>query len=328
MEKPELDDTKHVGAADLAETTAGLRVLVFLARADGQLTDDDKGILHDALKDALQPSPQTLEYLANEQIELDAELQKIHSTDIRERTYNAAYCLAHMDGDCSPSKAKILDDIRVGLKISPEKSTLLGRVYSETREAFWPNHINPLPDAALRDVKINDEILKYSILNAVTGAFPLPGLSIATDLLVISVQTKLVRDIGHCWGHKVDRQAARSLIATIAGATGLRIALHSLFNLVPVLGSVVGAASSFVTTWALGKTANHYFASGGKLTSAELKKAFDESIDDAKTAYEKSKEVIVARMKSRETVLKLLEEDLKAGRISQEDYAEKLQSLD
>jgi uncharacterized protein (DUF697 family) len=276
----------------------------------------------------LHPSAQTLGYLADEKIDLEAELHKIKSGEMRERTYNAAYCLAHMDGVCSMAKAAVLDKIRAGLKISDERATVLGRVYAEARETLWPDHINPLPDPAIRNAKIHDEIVKYSILNAVSGAFPLPGLSVATDLLVISVQTKLVRDIGQYWGHKVDRAAARSLIAVIAGATGLRIAVHSMLNFVPVLGSVVGAMSAFVTTWALGKTANQYFESGGKLSSTELQKVFNESVDDAKAAYEKSKEAIASKMKSRQTVSQILDEDLKAGRITHEEYVKTVKELE
>lgn len=323
-----LDETQRVEPINLEEATASLRVLVYLAKSDGELTAEDKRVLHDALSGTLHPSAKTLEYLAEEKIDLDRELSKIKSNVARERTYNAAYCLAHMDGECSAVKSRLLEHVREGLKITSDKSTLLGRVYAEARETVWPDHINPLPDPALRETKINDEILKYSILNAVTGAFPLPGLSVATDLVVISVQTKLVRDIGQYWGHQVDRQAARSLIAGIAGATGLRIAVHSLLNVVPVLGSVVGATSSFVSTWALGKAANRYFESNGRLGAADLRKLFHESMDEAKAAYEKSKATIASRMTSRETVLKLLDEDLKAGRITPEEYAKTIKALE
>jgi uncharacterized protein (DUF697 family)/tellurite resistance protein len=327
-DKLKLDAIQRAAVADLAEVTAGLRVLVCLAKADGELTELDKRVLHDVLHGELHPSVETVEYLADQKIDLQAELSRIQSSDMRERTFNAAYCIAHLDGHCSPAKARMLEDIRTALKLPPERATLLGRMYSEARSAIWPDHINLLPDAAVRAAKINDEILKYSVLNAVTGAFPLPGLSIATDLLVISVQTKLVHDIGQYWGHQVDREAARSLIATIAGAAGLRIAVHSLLNFVPVLGSVVGATSAFVTTWALGKAANRYFESGGKLNGAELKKLFDESMQDARAAYDKSRDLIASKMKSRQETLKALDEDLKAGRITQEQYTNTIKGLE
>ena len=172
---PQLDETKRLAPADLAEATASLRVLVCLAKADGELSAQDKRLLHDTLHCVLHPSAQTLGYLADEKIDLEAELHKIKSGEMRERTYNAAYCLAHMDGVCSMAKAAVLDKIRAGLKISDERATVLGRVYAEARETLWPDHINPLPDPAIRNAKIHDEIVKYSILNAVSGSISVAG---------------------------------------------------------------------------------------------------------------------------------------------------------
>src|SRR5204863_3684858 len=122
--------------------------------------------------------------------------------------------------------------------------TLLGRVYGEAREMIWPENRQLISDKNLRTEKINEDILKYSIVNAVTGAFPLPVFSIATDMLVISMQAKMVHDIGNYWGHKVDKQAVRSLIGSILGATSMRIAIHNMLIVLPVFGSIFGAMSA------------------------------------------------------------------------------------
>src|SRR5260370_40171545 len=71
---PSLDKTQRAEPVDLAEATASLRVLVHLAKADGDLTAEDKRALHDTLAGALHPSAKTLEYLADEKIDLDSEL--------------------------------------------------------------------------------------------------------------------------------------------------------------------------------------------------------------------------------------------------------------
>ena len=45
------------------------------------------------------------------------------------------------------------------------------------------------------------------------GAFPFPGISIATDLLIVGLQVGLARDIGALWGHQLDYPQAKGLLA-------------------------------------------------------------------------------------------------------------------
>jgi uncharacterized protein (DUF697 family) len=61
---------------------------------------------------------------------------------------------------------------------------------------------------------------------------------------------------------------------------------------VPFLGSAVGAASSFVTTWALGKVANKYFAGDGSLSASDLRLLYAQAQKDAMTAYETSRHAV------------------------------------
>ena len=104
-----------------------------------------------------------------------------------------------------------------------------------------PSSIQPVSDPVLRATEIKSDVLKYSVLSGALGAFPIPGLAIATDLAVVGLQVKLVRDIGQRWGHKVDKQAAASLLGGLGLGTGARIAVSNLAKLIPVWGSVVGA---------------------------------------------------------------------------------------
>jgi uncharacterized protein (DUF697 family) len=277
------------------EAAASLRVLVFFAGFES-LKEEEKAVLHDAAARFGLPGNITVESLLSENIVLKAEMERITSLEARERTYNAVYCLAHTEGACPAEKQQLLETIRDGLHISPEKATLLGRIYTEASAWLVPGHLNPIADAEARTKAVHDYMLRFSIVSAVFGAFPVPVFSVLTDLFIISIQVKMVRDIGQLWGHKVDREAARSILGSIVGATGLRIAVHTVLNVVPILGSAVGAATAFGSTWALGKVANEYFAANGKLDAAALKKLYAEAREEAKHVYEKSKHLIAERL--------------------------------
>lgn len=294
VEKPletDADKTKLL-PMNAEEVAASLRVLVYFARAGGALTPEERSVLEEVFQELVLPGGPTLEQLLNEKIVLDDELKKINSFEARERTYNAAYCLAYAEGDRLPERQLLLDHVRDGLHIPDERATLLRRMYADARDWLVPGNINPIADPAQRETAVNEHTLTLSVVSAVAGAVPVPVFSILTDLLVVSVQVKLVRDIGQYWGHKVDKEAARSIIGSVLGATGMRIAVHSLLNVLPFLGSAVGAASAFVTTWALGKVADRYFASGGKLAAEDMRGMYRDAKQEALAVYEKTKHVI------------------------------------
>ena len=306
------------------EAAASLRVLVHMAKSSGPLTPAERAVLEEEWSKLPLPPGLVLKALLEESVDLDKQLALIASETGRERTYNAAYLLAHIGGECSIDQQLLLEHIRKGLQVTDVKATPLGRMYWEAREMVFPLSSGLIADPAERAVKVKESILKFSLFNAVSGAFAIP---VATDLVVISTQTIMVRHIGQFWGHTVDRQAARALVGSIAGATGLRIAVDSLLYVVPVLGSVVGATSGFVTTWALGHTADKYFESGGKLEAETLRKVYEEALTEARSAYEKSKDVIEARTRSRKITLEMLEEDLKSGKITLEEYHRKIANM-
>ena len=279
-----------------AEVIASLRVLVCLARVQRELSAEERSVLEDLCENMMMPGCPELQQLMNENINLDEQLRKITTDDGRDRAYNAAYCLAHVDGTTSPAQIECLDRIRAGLHISEEKASLLGRIYADARDWLVPDAVNPIALPNRRAAAIDDMILKYSIINAIPGAIAIPVLSVLGDLLVVSSQLKMIRDIGQCWGHKVDKQAAHSIMAGAVGATGLRLGVHTVLNVIPIFGSAFGAASAFVTTWALGKVANRYFESGGKLDAQDLRALYGNAKEEARQVYERHKTLIATKI--------------------------------
>src|SRR6185295_9127476 len=122
-------------------------------------------------------------------------------------------------------------------------------------------------------------------------------------------------------GHKVDKHAAVSLLGGLGLGTGARIAISNLAKLVPIWGSVVGASTSFASTWALGKIADKYFESGMKADVAGLKTDFHAAQAEGRLAYESNKANVEAKVKQNEATFRSLGTDLSAGRITQQDYS-------
>ena len=178
---------------------------------------------------------------------------------------------------------------------------------------------------------VDDVADARELMSAVLGAFPVPGLAIATDIAVVALQTKLVRDVGQYFGHTLDKQAAATLLGGVVGGAGMRIAVNNLVKLVPGWGSVVGATTSFATTWGIGRVAERYFAAGGKASPDDLKSAFKAAKKEGAEAYEKNKTAVSnkadAIAKGAKSPLAQLNEDLKAKKITQAEYDRRVSEL-
>lgn len=307
------------------EAKACLRALVAVAKADGRITDNELSALTSALG-TLPGGSDLAPYLA-EKVDFDRLLSEITTPHAREQLWQSAYGMVHAERKASSEEQKLLDRMRTTFQLDDAKVSTTQRVFEEAKDTLLPSNIEPVADPAQRQKEIDQDVLKYSVLSAVLGAFPVPGVAIATDLAIVALQVKLVRDVGQYWGHKVDKEAAKTLLAGLGLGTGARIAVSNLAKLVPVWGSAFGATTAFATTWALGKIANRYFEGGQKANVADLKQELKVMEKEGKDAYAQQKGAI--ERKSQETAAKLtaLNEQRKAGAISQGDYERQVAEL-
>jgi uncharacterized protein (DUF697 family) len=309
------------------QALASLRVLVCVAKADGELAPEERMSLENAFTGLQMPAGVTPKSLLDEKIDLDAQLRLFTSPESRESIYQSALGMIHVNGACTPEEQKRLDHIRTTLQISDEKASLARRILDEAKDTVLPSSIQQVNDPARRRTEVNSDTLKYSVISGALGAFPIPGLAIATDLAVVGVQLKMVRDIGQRWGHKVDKDATVSLLGGLGLGTGARIAVSNLAKLVPAWGSVVGASTSFASTWALGKIADKYFESGMKADLASLKSDFKAAQAEGRLTYDSHKGLVESKSKQNEATFRSLGADLAAGRITQQDYSARVEQL-
>lgn len=306
------------------EVLAGVRLLVCVARADGHLTDHELA----ALDGAIQVLPagsagSSLEELLASDIDFDAELVQLRSPESRKRVYDAALVLANADGAASPEELAMLER----LQPLQGEATLLGQLVGETRDTIFLMRLPTVHDPQQREVEIQEDTLKYAILCAGLGAMPVPGAAIITDLAVVALQVKLVRDIGCYWGHDLDGAAARTLLGGMAGSIGLRIAVNNVARLIPGWGSVMGAATSFGTTVAVGRAANAWFSSGAAMSPDELRKSYEAGVAEGRSAFVKQKIRLDAASKRNTAALSALNDRLARKEITQEDFLVAVEQL-
>jgi uncharacterized protein (DUF697 family) len=310
---------------ELNEAFACMRVLVAVAKADGRITDEEMAALSASI--AMLPAGADLHRFLAESPNVDSLLAGVTTPAAREQLWESAYAMVHADGKASSEEVALLDKMRAAFQIHEAKVSTTARLLDEAKDTVLPSHIEPITDPAGRQKEIDSDVLKYAVLSAVLGAFPVPGLAIATDLAIVALQVKLVRDIGQYWGHKVDKEAAKTLLGGLGLGTGARIAVANLAKLVPVWGSAFGATSAFATTWALGKIANRYFERGRPADLGELKKELKSVEKEGKEAYASQKDAIEAKRRATEAKLTALAESRKAGAITQADYERQVAEL-
>lgn len=314
------------------EILASLKVLVCMAMADGQLLEEEYNGLKEALEELpLLPEGVTVESLLNEPTQLDDILPQITSETARELIYQSAYTMAYIDGDCCPEEEELLKKIEntfsgFGLW---EKEKRLVFLQNQATKTTIAKQVQQITDPTKREIEVDNLIRNACFLNAVFGTFPVPVVAIAFDLLIYYNQLELVQDIGERWGYdraQMNADIKKAFFGSI-GLTGTRIAVNSLAKLVPVFGSVVGATTAFASTWAIGKVANEYFASGCQIEAFRLREAFKKAKKEGESIYKENEAAIAAKKQELEPQMNALNEDLKAGRITEEEYQTKLKEL-
>lgn len=313
------------------EILASFKLLVSMAQADGKLLDEERNSLTEAFAEVQLPEDITIDSLLSEQANIDELLQQITSEIAQELTYQSACAMANIDGECSPEEQKLLDKIGTSFCNSKlwGKQEWLKSLERRSSRFSISEQVHQITDATKRELQVENDTTDACFINAIFGAFPLPGFAIAFDAYIYWNQLDLVQSIGERWGydrasHKDD---LRKAFFGSLGMTSTRIAVSNLAKLVPVFGMVVGATTAYASTWAIGKVANQYFASGCEMDAFSLKEAFKQAKQEGEAVYKENAEAIAAKQKEIEPQVKVLNEELANGRITQEEYQLKLHEL-
>ena len=143
---------------------------------------------------------------------------------------------------------------------------------------IMPEHENEIKDfAAIAD----DYVIWGAGRAAAITMLPLPIADIGA---LMANEAYMIYRIAETYGYDIDSSIVSMLIATVGGTFTRRL----LFSLVPILKIPIAAG----ITYAMGKVAKSYFASGMKLNKEALKREFRQARKKANTIDWYSKEPI------------------------------------
>lgn len=308
------------------ESIASLRLLVCMAKADGVLHERERAMLEASFAEVELPEGVTLQWLFEEPVDAAVVVAQLVTEEARENAYAAVYALACADGDCSPPERTLLLEIRTALGIDDTQDAHLGRLFMPRHQVPGPS-ITPTLDAMARESAVRSETRKCAMVSALLGAFPFPGLSIATDLMIAGLQVGLARDIGGLWGQQMDTAQAKGVLAGFGVGTGARIALSNVLKLFPGWGSAFGAVSGYASSHAVGRVMNAYFAEGRGLDAKELAARFKAAKEEGKQAFATDSEAIERTRAANADALRALETQLATGTITQDEFEQRAKAL-
>jgi uncharacterized protein (DUF697 family) len=299
---------------------------VAVAKADGKIDPGERATLAEALEEAPLLEGATVDSLFDGDPRFDAAMNEVKSAGARDDVFKAAYAMANADGTCAPEEQALLDRLQAAWAIPKETAAALQKVFTEPHaaELVQPSAAHDRPG---REASVTKDILYRSLVAAVLGAFPVPGLAIITDLAVVAVQLEMVQRIGAHFEYRVDRDLAKSLLYGLGLGTGARLAVNNIVKLVPGWGSAFGAVTSFATTYALGKVIEQYFAEGGEGDTSGMRGEFEARRKEAKAAYGEHASLVDQVKREKAGKLVALARDLEGGKITRAEYERSVAAL-
>jgi uncharacterized protein (DUF697 family)/tellurite resistance protein len=315
------------------EALAGFRILVYMAKADGKILAEEREALTDAIATFELPEGITIDSLLEEKTSLDELMRQITTIEAQQAIYDSAYTMAYIDGKCSGSEQVVLDKLNGFFGFSAGHRAVLSNTVHGFQQVVSFSEIEKIVDGEEREENIRQTILNYATASAVLGLNPIPGLSVVSSLTALGLTLKMMNEIGAKWGYPKG-QDALAIIGNLFGGLGAFAASFTVYLVVGTLGlfipgggMVAAATSNFALTWAMGTATNQFYASGRQIDRAALKKVFEDAKKEGNTVYADNADAIAAKKKDIEGQLNTLNDDVKYGRITSEEYQAKVQDL-
>lgn len=308
------------------EGLAGIRLLVCMAKADGILKPEERVVLEDALAEVALPNGLTVAKLLDENNDPQELAAQITSREARDYTYASVYSLAYCDRELAGAEASLLALLRAEWGLKADEDQALQSALDRSHDASAAATAAPVvaKDAGAREGAFHKLLNRYAVLTSLTGAIPVP---LVPDLMVVPMQVKMVHDIAALFGHTTDKATVQLMFETLGVGTGARLGISALCKLVPGWGSVVGAASSFATTYALAKVAWTFYASEGLESFESLKPLFETEQKQGKVEFKKHQAALEEAQRTHADTLKQLAYELHRGAITQQEYEKRIDAL-
>lgn len=195
------------------------------------------------------------------------------------------------------------------------------------------NNITRRSNLIEKHQEIRELIIDYAIGTAILGLNPLPGSLTVTLLVASGLLLKMMRDIGARWGFPKG-QDALAIGGNLFGGLGAFwvafmawVSMYGLGLFVPFVGSFAVASALFALTWRVGQATHLYYASGRQMDAAELRQAFDDAQQEGEELFQVNMGSIAPQEQVAENPIKSLSDDLINGKITQEEFEEKIKEI-
>jgi uncharacterized protein (DUF697 family) len=301
--------------ASEAEVLAALDVLVAVAQADGVISVEERAAIEAVLHDTKLPLD--VDALLAKRIDLDEAAARVTSREVQRQTFAAATAMAMTDRDVAEKEVWTLSRLRQAWSITSDEAESAKRQVQLLAGTVMPSS---------RDVSIDAKriLYGYAVGSVALGAFPIPGVSIVTDVACVALQRRLIGEIARVHGRVLSTGEIGAAFGAMAGLAAVRIAVVSLLKLVPVWGWIVGGASAFATTWALGMAVHENLKRGGSLKPDELRAQFTAAKADGERYFEQHQQAIEAEAKARSADVAALSQSAARGEPVQEQLLQQM----
>ena len=307
------------------EVLAALRVVGAVARADGKISEQERGIFRSAVTE-FQPTLDdgtAVEDLLTKDSDLEADIKAVTSPSIRRACFEVAYAMSTIDG-AAVEENEILKRIRDAYAVE-SGSSAIEDMLAHNDDAL---PLAPTLDASERATRVKAVIKRRSLSAALLGAMPVP---LVGDIGVLLMLSATVDEICTLWGQPLTGKDKWSRFGAILSLAMAQSAAHSLIKMIPgwgsLAGAVGGAIGSYVVVGAIGRSVNFHFEQGGNTTPAELRKHFAEQKAELKKAYAGDKAGIEAAKVKHGDEIDALAKKLEAKEISKADYERAIEAL-
>lgn len=307
---------------------ARLKVLIYVAKADGTLDQQEKLQLESIVQQGQLPDGISLMQLLTEPIDLAQELAQITMPEEQEITYYTAYLLANTSTGYESEEQAIIRQIVDTFELPSARVEQLKALVDQSCNVQGVGKAQWIEDSAQRSQVVEQKIRRYAAATAILGAFPSPLLSSYTQSAALGLQTTLIAEIAGVWGQS--NFQTKPLFAEMVGSLGLVSAwlmALDMAKLVPKVGSSIGAMDAFTATWAIGKTTQAYFESCQALNSVALRQVFKQSRKAGEAVYYYNEPAIAEQQQTHAAQIKTLTTHLKAGQLTSENYQKQIQQL-
>ena len=276
-----------------------LTLSLMAAFADGAKNEDEraevKRIAESLPQAGVQPAVLYQRVLLK-QVTLTQATAPLQSPEVRQLAYEMAVCVCDADGAQTDAEQAFLSGLRQALQLDAGQAAAFERSADALAIEPLADTSGPLvaAEASAVDTQMDQMVLNYAILN---GALELLPQSLAT-MAIVPLQMKMVYRVGRRYGHELDRGHIKELLAAAGlGLTSQVLEGYARKLLGGFLGKVggglargagnqvAGSATSFATTWALGRLAQQYYAGGRKLSAIELRQLFGSLTEQARALH-------------------------------------------